>query len=91
MDTQSLLKQRGSEYGETHYLVGLVIKTLEEPFIQFVRKTPELVHNWVLMMSKLIRILHSPYKRDNYDDLIGYAELCRKIIGASNVDISPDK
>lgn len=80
MDTNELLEQRGSEYGETHFLVGVIIRVLGEPFIKFVREYPELIHDWVIMASKLVRIVHSPTKLDNYDDLIGYATLAKGIV-----------
>jgi len=87
MDTETsrLVEKRGSEYGQAHYLAGLVIGVLEEPFTKMVITHPELVHDWVLMLSKLIRILFSPTKIDHYDDIMGYALLAKRTLeGASN-------
>ncbi len=80
MPINDLLEERGAEYGTSHVLAGKVIGLLADPFVALVHTAPELVHDWVLMLSKLIRILHSPYKLDSYDDLIGYAELAKRTI-----------
>lgn len=73
---KKLLKQRGNEYGEAWRMSGLVMGVLKTPFMNLIEQAPQFSHNWVLMLSKLIRILYSPYKADHYKDLIGYATLC---------------
>jgi hypothetical protein len=84
-ETKKLLEERGKSYGEAHVLVGVIIGVLQTPFIEMVRNAPELVHDWMQMLSKVVRILHDPYKIDSYDDLIGYAELCKSIINGKGV------
>jgi len=76
MEPQQLLEERGKEYGEAHVLTGLVLKVVSRPFTSLIGDYPELAHDWVLMLSKLIRILFNPTKVDSYEDLIGYATLC---------------
>jgi hypothetical protein len=73
-DTQQLLTERGTEYGNTWYLAGKIMKELQLYNYPLFVKT-EYGHNWVLMLSKLLRMLFSPYKADNYRDIIGYATL----------------
>lgn len=80
MDINQLLKERGEHYGDTHYLVGIIIGVLREPFIKLVLNEPELIYDWTQMMGKLVRIVFSPKKLDHYDDLIGYATLAKGTI-----------
>lgn len=86
MEPTNLPTDRDPIYGETHYLAGLVIGVLREPFINLIMTHPELVHNWVLMLSKLIRALFSPTKVDHYDDIIGYALLTKRILEKGDND-----
>lgn len=72
---RELLNDRGSSYGQTWFEAGKVIQLLQEPFANFVREAGWMSHNWVLILSKLIRILYTPYKEDHWRDLIGYATL----------------
>lgn len=80
MDTHKLLTERGSDYGDTHIIVGKIIALIEQPFVKMVLEYPELVHDYVLMLSKVIRIVFNPFKLDSYDDLIGYTALAKDII-----------
>jgi hypothetical protein len=79
-ETQQLLDERGKSYGNAHYLTGLVLGVLKKPLGEMLANAPELSHDWIQVLSKLIRILHDPYKIDSWDDLIGYAMLCKRII-----------
>lgn len=77
-DIKKLLEERGKRYGDTWRLAGLVIEVLKHPFNHLIEEAPQFTHNWVLMLSKLIRILFDPFLLDNYKDLIGYATLCMR-------------
>lgn len=74
-----LLKTRKKRYGDAHKYAGYAMGLLKEPFTNLLIVGPQFSHNWVLMLSKLIRILFDPYYIDNYDDLIGYATLCKQM------------
>lgn len=82
MDTgiPNLLSDKQQQHGDTHYLAGLVIGVLSDPFTKFVLVRPELVYNWVQMLGKLIRMLFNPTNLDNYDDIMGYATLNKRIV-----------
>jgi hypothetical protein len=86
MDTTKLIEKRGSEYGNTWELVGQIMGILREPFYQFLHEAPSLAHNWVIMQSKMVRMLFSPYKEDHYEDLIGYATLSLEHVRKENDD-----
>lgn len=76
---KTLLKRRKDNYGDTHILAGYVMGLLKDPLSDLLANHPKFAHNWVLILSKLIRILFNPYHLDNYDDIIGYATLCRQM------------
>lgn len=81
MNVKKLLRDREIQYGNTHELAGNIMGgELKKPFIHLLDVAPQISHNWVLMLSKLIRILFDPYHIDNYDDIIGYATLCRDMV-----------
>jgi hypothetical protein len=92
MDTQELLNERDQQYGDTWLLAGQVMGVLRKPYYHLLETSPAVSHNWVLMLSKLIRILFSPNNEDHYEDLIGYATLCLNYIRKENGnDISTSK
>lgn len=70
-----LLNDRGNVYGQTWLYAGKVLQLLHVPFTNFVGEAGWMAHNWVLILSKLIRILYTPYNEDHWRDLIGYATL----------------
>lgn len=74
-ETNQLLKDRGEHYGHTWLLAGQVMGILKEPFVHMLEVSPQYVHNWVLILSKLIRVLFDPYHKDSWRDIIGYATL----------------
>jgi len=79
MNIQSLLDEKEKHYGNAHELTGMVMGALTDPFLAMLNTAPMFSHNWVLMLSKLIRMLSDPYHLDNYDDIIGYATLCKQM------------
>jgi len=75
---ETLLKNREAKYGNTWFLAGKVVEMLRTPYIQFIRICPEYSHNWMMILSKLIRILFSPYDIDHWRDIAGYATLVQR-------------
>jgi hypothetical protein len=71
----NLLNERQTQYGDTWLLVGKVIELLEPQFMAFVPTAPHAVFNWVIMLSKMIRILFTPENPDHWRDIAGYATL----------------
>jgi hypothetical protein len=62
-------------YGNTWWLVGDIIQILGENYLRFTVEYPHGVHNWVLIMSKMVRILFTPKNPDHWRDIAGYATL----------------
>lgn len=76
-----ILEERKQQYGETWLDAGRVIFIFQD-MISSSRlfKETELFHNWVMLLSKLFRMLHSPLNIDHVQDIQGYAKLCEKYI-----------
>lgn len=76
-----LLTEREKEYGATWYVVGQIMRSCGDYIYSsaLFRDTP-FAHNWVQILGKLIRALSSPNKRDNWQDIIGYATLVLNFI-----------
>lgn len=70
-----LIRSRDPVYGEAWIVGGRVIGFLGEQFIAFVRKAPEYTYAWVVILSKMLRILQSPHHLDSWKDIAGYAML----------------
>lgn len=70
-----LLEAREEVYGDSWFMAGEAMGFLRKPLMNLLSTAPWMAHNWVLMLSKLIRILYSPYHRDNWADIVGYATL----------------
>jgi hypothetical protein len=70
-----LLEMRENEYGQAWLLSGKVIRIILSDFTNFTTTAPLFVHNWVIMLSKMMRILRSPYNPDHWRDIAGYAML----------------
>lgn len=75
-----VLEDRGKEYGKAWYIAGMMVQNIPEIYYTPLFHRSPFAHNWFLMLSKLVRMLASPYKKDNYIDLIGYATLCLEYI-----------
>jgi hypothetical protein len=74
MNVDKLLKEREAEYGTAWITAGVWLNS------KAVRDSPLFqesifIHNFVLIISKLARALHSPYKADTWYDISGYATL----------------
>jgi len=71
----ALLVSRGDEYGEAWKLTGIVTGALLDDFVKMATVYPPVIHNWILILSKLLRALRSPKNRDHWVDIAGYAQL----------------
>lgn len=71
----SLLVRRSKEYGQAWLVAGQLIWYLRvKGLLQQLDETPYM-HNFVLILSKLARILKSPSNIDHWKDIAGYATL----------------
>lgn len=73
----STLSQRGESYGDAWKLTG---QFLSEVITKYnISLSPLMasgyMYNWMSIMSKLLRALTSPRKRDHWVDIAGYATL----------------
>jgi hypothetical protein len=73
-DTDKLLAERETEYGQAWLIAGY---WLHHAAVRNSNLFTEslFAHNFVLIISKLARLLHSPYKKDSWQDIAGYATL----------------
>jgi hypothetical protein len=72
--TDKLLAEKESEYGQAWLIAGYWLhhKAVRDSTLF----TDSLfAHNFVLILSKLARALHSPYNIDHWRDAAGYATL----------------
>jgi hypothetical protein len=74
MNTDKLLEERKREYGDAWLIAGIWLNNAA------IRNSPLFTeslftHNFVLILSKLARALHSPYNVDHWKDAAGYATL----------------
>lgn len=74
MNTKDLLEERKQSYGDAWIVAGmwLCLSAVRESNLF---KDSFFVHNFVLIMSKLARALHSPHNIDHWRDIAGYATL----------------
>jgi len=74
-----LLNERDSEYGGAWLICGQLVRSLD---LSAILRTPY-THNWIMIFSKVIRILASPSKLDHWQDIAGYATLVARHISES--------
>lgn len=70
-----LIDERQEEYGDAWYDAGIVLGNIRGRFDNLLREAPWMAHNWVMILSKLMRATVSPYNKDHWADIIGYAQL----------------
>lgn len=69
-----LLAERGKDYGDAWLLTGDIFKLIGS--MRLTRLVGSgFMYNWSEMLCRLIRALTSPYKRDHWADIEGYAHL----------------
>lgn len=75
-DTKALLAERAITHGETWIVAGEIVQMLQRNYelMGAINSTPY-GHNWMLLLSKLIRCLYTPNHVDHWRDLAGYATL----------------
>jgi hypothetical protein len=74
MTTEELLRERGEVYGEAWLLTGEVVRYLGHDRLLKLVNSGHL-YNWVTILCKLVRLLHSPNHLDSWEDVAGYARL----------------
>jgi hypothetical protein len=74
MNTDKLLEERKREYGDAWILAGVWLnhKAVRDSALF---QESIFIHNFVLILSKMARALHSPYNVDHWRDIAGYATL----------------
>ncbi len=72
---ESLLKDRDEEYGDAWKTSGEILHTLSEHLNELIRKAPQYVYAWLMILNKLIRACRTPYNMDHWIDIQGYAKL----------------
>lgn len=73
-DIDKLLAEREEQYGNAWITAGVWLNSTSVRNSNLFRESI-FIHNFVLIMSKLARALHSPYKADTWKDIAGYATL----------------
>lgn len=76
VDHDALVKERGSEYGESWRMTSQWI--VENAAL--LAQAGDAAFPMVMMHNKLARALTSPLKQDHWDDMIGYAKLALQAI-----------
>lgn len=82
----SVLEDRGAQYGEAWLMGG---KFLAEMMRKYDIDLSDLMESgfsyaWQSILSKLLRALASPMKRDHWVDIAGYATLVANYLGEDN-------
>lgn len=75
MDVQETLNERNETYGVAWLISGNVIKLLHDNGLMNILLSSEYSHNWILILSKMIRLLKTPEHLDTWKDIAGYATL----------------
>jgi len=85
MKTEQLIENRQSQYNDAWLYTGSVMQTFNDVLHQsnLFTRSP-FAHNWVLILSKLFRALHSPYNVDHWQDIMGYCKLIVDYIDERN-------
>lgn len=74
-EVKGLIGSRNSQYGNSGPKVSNILNLVDFSNTPLFNDTPYLVHDYILVLSKLMRGLISPTKRDHWLDAIGYLVL----------------
>ena len=69
------LDERGEVYGEAWLTCGKVTKLLASLGLMTKIEHSMYFHNWIIILSKMIRLLATPNHQDSWHDIAGYATL----------------
>lgn len=75
MELRETLNERNQVYGSSWLISGSVLKLLHDNGFTSIIMSSEYSHNWLLILSKLIRLLKTPNHYDTWLDIAGYATL----------------
>lgn len=72
-----LLARKQEAYGDAWKAASSVLhdKVVLRAFVRFVVNCPEYVYTWLVIMSKMMRILTTPKDPEHWQDIAGYAQL----------------
>jgi hypothetical protein len=79
--SDQIIRERGEDYGDAWKLVDAILRyiscadTKTREGLQLFMYRGLGFHNWMLIPSKMMRIIHSPDKADHWLDNAGYATL----------------
>jgi hypothetical protein len=82
-----VIQERDSQYGQAWFIAGQVIRDLTNLHPGLFRKVTNAgyMYAWITIMCKLIRACASPYKRDHWVDIAGYAQMVVTDIDTTNM------
>lgn len=81
-EVEKILQERGSAYGPSWRTATEAIAAMTENDASRLQGLMDsgLLANWVIIVSKVCRIIQTPEYKDSWLDLSGYAELSAKHI-----------
>lgn len=71
-----MIRDRDTAYGQAWLITGQVVQFIGSPFTDAVNDNGWMIYNWISILCKLIRALITPWNKDHWVDIIGYATLC---------------
>lgn len=75
-NVRELLNERKTEYHNAWYVAGSVLHMFNDDiYTSNLFSTTPYGHNWVVILSKMFRALHTPNNTDHWQDIIGYCQL----------------
>lgn len=84
----NIVEERQAVYGDAWFDAGIVMGVIPHRISNLLVVAPWMLHNWVLILSKLLRATVSPYNKDHWLDIMGYAQLVYDKIEKEDLDDS---
>lgn len=72
---EDITNVRNKEYADAWAKTGVLLAPIKEELFRFLMMAPRHFFPWLLIFNKLLRALATPYNRDHWLDIIGYATL----------------
>ena len=83
--TEELLEDRNTAYGNAWALSGHISRILRINEALLLERMPEAHFPIMLIINKCIRAMTTPYNKDHWRDIIGYATLVLNYLEATDV------
>lgn len=80
---EEVAKERNNQYLDAWSKTGPLLHLIRNDLFKFLLMAPKFFFPWVIILNKLLRALGSPYNRDHWLDIAGYATLVLKDIDAN--------